>query len=551
MSDINREELGEWLSSYLDGELNREQEELIERRLREDESARRLLEELRRTADLVSSLPRHRAPTSISEDAMLHVERSELLGEPDAPQERLGGRRSPIFALVSMAAAICLLAIGLPFLIGDREPDTPLRQERLALAPEKSTDIEAGELGDVKMVSRLKDRRETSRTRRERTGIASTAAKSDERSSLLATADIGRKFGAGLGAASVRTHAFANETVRLKVTVQNEVQRDAVTERLTAYLAERHAVNLSDKMPDDAGKAAPAGSFYYPGDPSTNFTETNQRQILMRASRRELDGMMDELARVAPASDSVALVAGPFSIRGLERARTALYGFEEPVPAVATRRIVGDRREAEAIERDEAAWASPGQPPARKDDLFDGLFEAIGLDPKILSLAPTRESDADTADAETQELPDLTGTAIADAGEPETRMAEQAAWEDMRIHGKEGKRKRSAPAPAERPSLVDRRKKALDESWRRRDKLANVPESTAEEAPTYRAETEARDARPAGGLVVDRSTEPYVTLVVQVIVAGPDNGKPAPAVRRAKPTSGAKDKKRGSSQDER
>ena len=62
MSDIDREQLGEWLSAYLDGELSEEQTTVVERLLREDASARQSLDALRRASELVPSLPRHAAP---------------------------------------------------------------------------------------------------------------------------------------------------------------------------------------------------------------------------------------------------------------------------------------------------------------------------------------------------------------------------------------------------------------------------------------------------------------------------------------------------------
>ena len=54
MSETNPERLGELLSSYLDGELDAEQTDHVERILSGDADARTLLQDLRRTVDLVT-----------------------------------------------------------------------------------------------------------------------------------------------------------------------------------------------------------------------------------------------------------------------------------------------------------------------------------------------------------------------------------------------------------------------------------------------------------------------------------------------------------------
>jgi len=395
MSNIDQEQLGEWLSAYLDGELNPEQRELVERRLREDESARRLLDELRRTVNLVSSLPRHCAPGSIAEDVQLHVERSELLGEPEEPSVRSGGRRRPVLTVLSMAAALGLFAVGLRIIVTNRATEPQIGESTVAM---RDTAAESALTSDQP---------------------APPADRSEkEEMSLVATADFSRKIRAGLGTESVSTHAFANETVRLRVVARDEADREAITDKIVAYLAERRAADLAVAMTDKSDRTALAGSFYYRGDPGINYVEPSEQQVLVRASRRELEGMMDELERYLPATDGVVLVAGPLSIHGLRRARTALYGLEEPAPAVTMGRgpySLGDKAEAVDGERGEKDLTSPDTTPPRIDELFDGLLKTIGLDREMLAGPPTPKPDAAPAGPSTSKAPTVTKAKKAEA----------------------------------------------------------------------------------------------------------------------------------------
>ncbi|MGB2987736.1 MAG: hypothetical protein WBE26_17860, partial [Phycisphaerae bacterium] len=111
MAGIDRGQLGELLSAYIDGELDAEHVKSVERILREDAGARHLLEELRGTVNIVSSLPRHSAPGSIAEDVQFQVERSELLGDPDSQPATATGGRSGLPALLSMAAVLGLVFV--------------------------------------------------------------------------------------------------------------------------------------------------------------------------------------------------------------------------------------------------------------------------------------------------------------------------------------------------------------------------------------------------------------------------------------------------------
>ncbi len=109
MASMDREQLGEWLSAYLDGELSAEESARVATLLRDDPEARQFLAELRELSALVETLPRRTAPESILEDVQRHLERDELIGEtpPEAPAAEGWGLR-----YLATAAAIALMFIG-------------------------------------------------------------------------------------------------------------------------------------------------------------------------------------------------------------------------------------------------------------------------------------------------------------------------------------------------------------------------------------------------------------------------------------------------------
>ncbi|MFQ5494308.1 MAG: anti-sigma factor family protein, partial [Phycisphaerae bacterium] len=149
MSSMNREQLGEWLSAYLDKELSAEESRRIEAILETDEEARRTLEELRRTASLVAALPSHGAPESVAENIRAQVERQALLG--DSPTEAAPQRRrSPLRAVLSLAAVLAVIVSGLMYItlgqpLGGGRPSG----DQVAMRTADSVEAEAGVAGDA------------------------------------------------------------------------------------------------------------------------------------------------------------------------------------------------------------------------------------------------------------------------------------------------------------------------------------------------------------------------------------------------------------------
>lgn len=99
------------LTAYLDGQLSPEERAEVEALLERDPEARKLLDELRRTSELVGSLPRATAPTGFNDRLIERLERQALLGDESfAPTS---GRRVLSWARgIAAAASIALVAAG-------------------------------------------------------------------------------------------------------------------------------------------------------------------------------------------------------------------------------------------------------------------------------------------------------------------------------------------------------------------------------------------------------------------------------------------------------
>jgi hypothetical protein len=97
----------ELLTAYVDGELTQAQRAEVEQLLARDEPARALVERLRRTARLVGSLPRGRAPADLAGRVMAQLERESLLDYPETKSATLG-RRVRWWRGLAAAAALAL-----------------------------------------------------------------------------------------------------------------------------------------------------------------------------------------------------------------------------------------------------------------------------------------------------------------------------------------------------------------------------------------------------------------------------------------------------------
>ena len=540
MSDLNEDQLALLLSAYLDGELDAREVEVVERVLREDESARRLLNELRRTAELVSSLPQHGAPSSIMEEVRLQVERRELLGDVEEPRAVAGGRRSPIMAVLSVAAMLAVVVLGGMWII--RDPVGSGRNARDDVIAMADGDREEGDLREALQAKREsagkttlqgKGTRSPAETRRpgvagkkggrrrvaregktvdqthsgeavafreKRTRPSTQPKGRTETGDPLASASVERKLASGVAPAALRGHSFDSETVRLRITARDEAERVAVTARLASHLGSRRLVDLSGERLPAGRTRAMARGMYLRGTPGVNFTQADETQILVRLPSHELGGLVDAVARATRTTDEVELAAGPLVFRGIENIRETVGRLEgEGQPrAVATASYgrKGPSASKAAIGADPDRLDAFSEP-ASDGDLFAGLLQAIGLETGLEPSAPGQEGRLarDMATAGRHGVPE--DAADAPGGEA-----------------------RDVSAVEEPTSLVDRRSRALEES---RGTQATVRQrATPGEGAAVPVPIEPPKETTSGYKALGfEPSEWFVTLVVELRLPGP------------------------------
>ncbi|MHC4696492.1 MAG: hypothetical protein ACYTFA_07115 [Planctomycetota bacterium] len=551
MSELNRAKLEELLSAYLDGEVDSREAKLVEGVLGKDESARRLLDELRQTANVVSSLPRHDAPKSIADDLWSRIERNELLGDLEATPASPRDRWSRLPGLLSMAAMLTLVVGGVLWIINSGQGPGAPQVDRVAMAPAEREEpavprgaVEKSAIRRKGSVERSTDevpakRKKGTAGRARRHGVARRSelpthrAKGEanavskvppqprgripeqqERTNLLASADVEQKLAAGLDAGNLRHHRFANETVRLQLTMRDEARREALTGRMVNYLNKRRITDLSADKTKGRKRRRPTGGFFYRGQPGTNFDDTNQRQILVRVPRRELDGLFAQVAEDAEAAEEVALVSGATVVSGLGEARNVLRYGDDGGPHVVSKeraRTPGGQMATDAADTTAISAEAGDEPETGVDRFLTDVMKAVDLD-----------------------------TDRKDEGEGDDPvMADETLGATAKTRGESAEGE--AASQETRQSLVDRRSQALQEASRRRaDEKKAAPSTGLTEdrrrgggkGAKDRARWWSTDQSPASRRAGNGLSKPgagswgsergFVTLVVELTVAGPE-----------------------------
>jgi anti-sigma-K factor RskA len=532
MARIDQEQLGELLSAYIDGELDAGERQVIERVLREDESARQLLADLRRTVQAVSSLPRHAAPGSVATDIQSILERSALLDDLPEPRAHQTRGRSSWVARLAMAAMVGLVVVTGWWYTVERPQAVPLSVAHRS----EPTDGDGGafsvkekgtrELGVEKStLARASRAKEALATRSPMPSPVSVPVNAGGATAMAtASATVEQQLAAGVDPTTLRSQAFAAEPVRLQVTVHDRSEREALAGKIAADLSKLQLADLAAAPGPRADTTASAQRFYYRGKSGVNFEAADEDQILVRASPQQIDRLLTDLA--AP-GDSVAMVAGPIAVQGVEKSRSVVQLLGDPPASplakggwrgVATR--TNEKKSADAFFYDKsgaAAEAAPtDKPTAPGGGMMGGLLRIVGIDPKLLSAGaksappsgPAADESPDEVASPDSTLSTTTAVAAAERAEP-IAPAEPGATPS----GPAAKRKAGPAAvmnaptlPPSPPPLVERRLRAVTESSR---------ESAAKD-----------DRRPAG----QEASEGNVTVVVQII----EQPKPAEPEKPAK-----------------
>ncbi|MCH7925203.1 MAG: hypothetical protein IIC51_06685, partial [Planctomycetes bacterium] len=375
MNDVNREELSELLSGYLDGELNDDDVAVVERVLLKDQDARKLLEELRQMVHVVGALPRHDAPASIAEDIAAHMERAELLGDTDAMESLAGPKgRSPWSTLLSMAAGIVVVATGVLWYTYDlgvepagrvvvstfqRDDDESAafreesaKESREDLVSQKAPSPAATSMGvtnlregDSSVSTRAHSGRRSTRLARKdraRAAAESNDARSDspampvnaiprvDQEKLLAVANVEQILAAGARVSHLRDHPFGNEELRLAIPVRDGEESGEFARRLVGALRSRDVVNAATSADETRLTEISKNGFFLQGASGINYRDVGQEQILVYVTASDRDALLDEIGRWSDFSEEVELQVGPIRVRGLASVREALDGNVVP-----------------------------------------------------------------------------------------------------------------------------------------------------------------------------------------------------------------------------
>lgn len=520
MTTSDREQLGEWLCAYLDGELDQQEARQVEQFVRENADAQLMLDELRSTIQAVASLPRHHAPESLADEIQAHVERNALIGDVEPQVAEPTGWQPPLRAMLSMAAALVVVVGGWWFVTYD---DAPTRQ------PAARTAVV---MRDVEKEAALESIKESTRTSRRRAKRVTPSIQpkhivdADEASPttdgiLLASASFEQKRGAGLGPDAIKTHAFRNETVRLQITVQDEKEREAVTARVVSYLA-------GQQLKSPRRSAGVGAEYFFQGVPKKNFDNPDECQVLVRASRDKMEGLFHAIEDSGNQKYRVALSSGPLSVHGWEGTRMALASLGSPASSW---------NEADERSNDRVVVLGMSEPvqPAPADFSLSrpGPFDAL------LRTISTGESDTPKSSTVASKTPDPIPTALRDYAKFSTRTTkgQDVPGQKTLTQQSFGRRDSSADSskkspPKEekleqsdgRPTLVSKRRMALKEARKRKESAATkmAKKSTdARRTPSSKSMETRRDLlakKPAG---MKRPPEPLITFVVEVKVARP------------------------------
>lgn len=522
MARIDREQLGELLSGYIDGELDARERQIIERVLREDESARQLLADLRRTSQAVSSLPRHAAPSSILVDTQATLERAALLDQLPEPRPHKTRGRSSWAARLAMAAMVGLVVVtGWWFTNEQARRGTQGSAESVHRG---IRDFDAKVEGDSRpgvekpttaVASRVKENAATGTSMTGRMSAPVELGGSNATTMALLTVE--QQLQTGFDPGALRNQSFAVEPVRLQVIVRDQAEREAVSSRITNSLSGQKLADLA-AMPSSRADATGSGqTFYYRGKAGVNFGVADEDQILVRASPQQIDRLLTELDKPGMAGDAVAMVAGPINVQGVEKSRSVVQLLGERQRSAGAKSMKDDdgRATDEYVEAKNSDGAIPGPSPDRDSGMMEGLLKIVGIDPELLTAEtesasePTRTDDESTADSARR-------TASAEENAPPSgpTMAKKAAPAEV---------KKTPILPPSPPSLAPDRSRGLVE--RRMRAMTESSRGSVGKDDRGPAESEAPEA--------------HVTVVVQIIEQSKpvESDKPAKAKLDRSPTS--------------
>lgn len=515
MRGIDQEKLGLLLSAHRDGELSEREAALVAKILRQDESARRLLKELDQTAKSVAELPRHPAPPALADEIRANLERRELLeGSEGFPAN--APRRGLWWGGGALAMAACLALLFLPLFWWSRTETRSPGSAAESTTASKTLLTESAKLADAS--SRLAD---------------------------LEGPNLEERLQSGAPARELLDHRFAREPVQLKVVLGGKAEQESVLQRVESQLASLSVPDLrmqSSAVTDASRKSVgPDVRFYLPGQPSVNFADEKSVQLLVRVPENELEPVLSTLGQAAPRSDQVAFRMNSKVSSGLASARDALVSRSGKHDSAA---LVLPEAEGAGFRAQPAKDETPGQEPASGPGAgpFAGLLKIVGLNGS--STAGERSPDATGRIENAGRLVERENNSTAGAYDKSKKMdqstelskaaADSPSSADSDAHVAAASSRASppsgpelpssepaavsgnAPVSLQRTSLVERMKRALDESTRK----AGIEESKGTSAPRRARgiETRRRDFAEAASNASNSIPMRFVTLVIELAV---------------------------------
>lgn len=588
MTKFDAQHLDEWLSAYLDGELTEKEAQLVEAALREDESARRRLADLRRTVSLVTGLPRRAAPPTLSEEILARLERTELLGDVEQPRATKTRRRRRIPMWTSLAAALGLTVLsGWWVFVSPQSGGTTVsrtaqrsaepREAAPESPPSNATDLsqpaDATTSRSNAPKSSHEERLASVERKKDATDLATNSAgprpmATDSRNELTiappttapdgdstAPVDLSTKLASGFDETKVRTHRYREESVRLRMEVRSGDNVEHVADVLRSQLVASGVSDLeSSTAPVGNGSTKPV-RFFQRGRPGDNFDGGESRQWIARVRPADLEAVLRETRTLGVRDTDVSLSAGALRFKGSANVRGALQSVASRVASTnksETRVNVEADASGPAPSERIADRGSPSSGPlmpskrnrVRTSDQWTALLDTIAQ----AFTSPAEESAAGSIE-DASALTDGPATAVdtpptvdgAKSRHAATLSNAESAKPDIEAAMIESDRSRDVATAPSSAGLVARRSDAA--MGTREVALANRPamiESTQPAGAVPATTMPASDASSAGDPnEVETSEEPLITLVIEVSVApappSTSSGTSAPSPARNRP----------------
>ena len=394
MTALEREKLGEWLSAYVDGELNSEQNTLIERLIEEDDEVRRRLEEMRSVSRMVFDLPRHAAPPSIMQDIRRQTERDALLGDAEEDRASVPGQSRFGMRLLATAAMVAVVATG-ALLVYRVLPGRSLAPDTALVS---NTPKSGDDLSDLMEKDSLEDfRSKDVATSGAAPGRWLAEARFGKRADL---ATLEQKISRLAATEELVNHPFTNEANTLTLTFATDRDRDKSFSALTEQL---RAASVNELVSDGPSSDARRGGVFIEGRVGVNFVGRQDQQVLVHLRKNQVESLVREIDSAADVD--IRMQVGPLGVRGRGQVMQLARAISRGDFAAASNDLA---RPARGYEAEALSELFKSLSPTKRDDR-----------PSPDDALETTAADGHTADRETATLKkngvSLPGGAIAGA----------------------------------------------------------------------------------------------------------------------------------------